>query len=90
MSRYPPDRAISTLAEEQTYWRALVKDIILDAERDKHFNLDGVDVWAGIQRAATGRGGATDWELFTIQQNPQIWKSVTFWKGGVQQPNPFR
>jgi hypothetical protein len=37
-----------------------------------HFNLDGVDVWQGVSRAAAGRGGATDWELLTIRQNPEF------------------
>lgn len=54
-----------------------------------HFNLDGVDVWGGLSRAAAGRGGATDWELMQIRQNPQWWDSLQFWKGGSLAPNPF-
>ncbi|KHD06432.1 hypothetical protein PN36_12855 [Candidatus Thiomargarita nelsonii] len=40
------------------------------------FNLDDVEVWEGITRAS--RGGATDWELFQIYQNPQWWDRITF------------
>jgi len=37
-----------------------------------------------------GRGGATDWELLQIKQNPQFWGSLQFWKSGQQAPNPFK
>lgn len=45
---------------------------------------------SGVQRAAAGRGGATDWELLQIRQNPQFWDSLQFWEKGAQVPNPFR
>lgn len=35
------------------------------------FSLEGVDVQAGVARAASGRGGPTDWELLQIKSNPQ-------------------
>jgi len=54
-----------------------------------HFNLDGVDVLLGVQRAASGAGGPTDWEL-QIQQNPQSWSTLQFWKGGQPVVNPFK
>lgn len=53
------------------------------------FNLDGVDVWRGLLRAATCRGGPTDWELLQIQQNPQWWPRITWLKRGEPVPNPF-
>ena len=40
------------------------------------FNLDDVDVWAGITRASRGSGGATDWEFLQIRQNPQWWERI--------------
>ena len=51
------------------------------------FNLDGVDVGPGLTRAASGRGGATDWELLTMQQNN--FPNLEFWKGGQRVPGPF-
>jgi RHS repeat-associated protein len=53
------------------------------------FNLQGVDVWGGIQRAARGAGGATDWELMQIRNNPQWWDRIQWMKDGVQVANPF-
>ena len=70
-------------------WRDVVRTKILDPDTQVHFNMDGVDIWPGLSRAAAGRGGPTDWELLTVQQNPQIWNTVTFWKGGSPVPNPF-
>jgi hypothetical protein len=71
-------------------WKSGVLDALNDPSRTIYFNLDGVDVWAGVQRAASGRGGATDWELLQIKQNPQSWDRVQFWKDGQQVPNPFK
>jgi len=67
-----------------------VLEALADSNRQIHFNLDGVDVWAGVQRAASGRGGATDWELLQIKQNPQYWERIQFWKDGRPIQNPFR
>jgi hypothetical protein len=53
------------------------------------FNLKGVDVWGGIQRAASGRGGATDWELLQIRNNPEWWSRIQFMRDGVPAANPF-
>jgi hypothetical protein len=56
-----------------------------------YFNLDGgVDVWAGVQRAASGRGGATDWELLLIKQNPDWWDRIEWFRDGVKVANPFK
>jgi len=71
-------------------WRSGVLDKLADPSTAVHFNLDGVDVWGGVQRAASGRGGATDWELFQIQRNPSFWDSLTFWQNGQVVTNPFK
>jgi len=71
-------------------WKVAVLDALIDPNCQICFNLDGVDVWRGIQRAASGRGGATDWELLQIKQNPQIWNTIQFWKHGQPVSNPFK
>ena len=65
-------------------------DKLADPNTQVHFNLDGVDVWGGISRAAAGRGGPTDWELLQIYQNPQFQETIQFWKGGQPVANPFQ
>jgi RHS repeat-associated protein len=70
-------------------WKSGVLDALSDPRRQVHFNLDGVDVWRGVQRAASGRGGATDWELLQVKQSPQFWDTLHFWKSGREVPNPF-
>lgn len=71
-------------------WKSGVLDKLADPNTPVHFNLNGVDVWGGVQRAASGAGGATDWELLQLRQNPQFWDSTTFWQNGQVAPNPFR
>ena len=71
-------------------WKSGVLDKLADPNTPVHFNLNGVGVWGGVQRAASGAGGATDWELLQIRQNPQFWDSMTFWKNGQVAPNPFK
>jgi hypothetical protein len=46
------------------------------------FNLDDVDVWPGITRAASGQGGATDWELLQLRSGG--FPNVEFWQGDVR------
>ena len=70
-------------------WKAGVVEKLSDPATMVHFNLDGVDVLRGVSRAAAGRGGATDWELMQIRQNPQWWGSVQFWRNGSPAANPF-
>jgi hypothetical protein len=54
------------------------------------FNLTGVDKpFAAAARAAAGRGGATDWELFQIMQNSAWWNRIVFYNNGQVVPNPF-
>jgi hypothetical protein len=71
-------------------WQATVLEKLNDPNTTVHFNLDGVDVWPGVQRAASGQGGPTDWELLQIRQNPQSWDTLQFWKSGQPAPNPFQ
>jgi hypothetical protein len=51
------------------------------------FNLDGVDVWPGVTRAAAGRGGATDWELLQIRSGN--FPNLEFWQNGQRVGSPF-
>ena len=71
-------------------WRAGVLEKLADPNTPVHFNLNGVDIWKGVQRASSGRGTATDWELLQVQQNPQIWERFQFWKDGKPVENPFQ
>ena len=64
--------------------------MVLDPRVQIHFNLDGVDVWQGVQRASTGLEGPTDWELLQIRQNPASWGRIQFWKGDNPVENPFK
>jgi len=75
--------------DDVTNWKPQVMDRLADLNQKVLFNLDGVDVWGGVQRGASGRGGATDWELFQLRQNPSF-PNVEFRKGGQQVPNPFQ
>jgi hypothetical protein len=71
-------------------WKPQVLERLGDPQTPVHFNLNGVDVWEGVQRASQGKGGATDWELLQIKQNPEFWDTITFWKDGKVAPNPFK
>ncbi len=53
-----------------------------DSTVTKLFNLEGVDVWAGVSRAASGSGGAMDWELLQIRGTPQWWNNIQWFRGG--------
>jgi hypothetical protein len=79
----------ATLATGEN-WQTTVTNALNDPNTTVHFNLDQVDVWQGVQRAASGQGGPTDWELLQIRQNPQSWDTLQFWEGGQSAPNPFK
>ena len=72
------------------HWKPTMVEKLADPNTKILFNLEGVEVWPGVSRAARGAGGATDWELLQIQQNPQWWTTIEWWKGGTQVPNPFQ
>lgn len=71
-------------------WKQGVLDALYDPNTDILFNLDGVDSpWSAVTRAASGRGGATDWELFQIKNTPEAWERVIWYSNGEIVPNPF-
>lgn len=71
-------------------WKTGVLDALKNPNIQVHFNLDGVNVWGGVQSAAAGRPGATNWELLQIKENPQFWGSLQFWRNGEPAANPFK
>jgi len=71
-------------------WKPQVLDKITDPNQKVLFNLEGVDVWSGVSRSASGRGGATDWELLQIKQSPQAWDTIEFWQSSTKVENPFK
>lgn len=68
-------------------WKSGVTRMLEDSNKRVLFNLDGVDVWPGVTRAASGRGGATDWELLQIRSSS--YPNLEFWQGGQRVGNPF-
>ena len=69
-------------------WKFGVMRILSDPSQRVLFNLDGVDVWAGLTRAAAGKGGATDWELLQLKYGN--FPNVEFWQGGVKVRSSFK
>ena len=75
---------------DPTNWKQGVIDALHDPDTDILFNLDGVDnPWSAVMRASSGRGGATDWELFQIKNTPEAWGRVIWYLNGEIVPNPF-
>jgi hypothetical protein len=70
-------------------WMIFFLDLMNDSDVEVLFNLKGVNVWEGVTRAAAGRGGATDWELLQIMQNPGWWSRIRWIEDGIPKPNPF-
>jgi hypothetical protein len=70
-------------------WKAHFFALMSDPGVEVLFNLKGVDVWAGVTRAAAGRGGATDWELLQIRVNVEWWPRISWSLDGASAPNPF-
>jgi hypothetical protein len=77
-------------AQDPLNWKKYFLEYVSDLNNKIKFNLDGVDVWGGVNRSAAGRGGATDWELLQIRNNPQWWDRIEFIRNGQLHPNPFR
>lgn len=69
-------------------WKPGVLGKLSDPNQRVLFNLDGVDVWPGVTRAAAGRGGATDWEL--LQVRGEDFPNLEFWQGGKRVGEPVR
>jgi len=68
-------------------WQPGVLGKLQDPGQRVLFNLDGVDVWPGVTRAAAGRGGATDWELLQIRNSS--FPNLEFWQNGQRVGDPF-
>lgn len=79
---------MSYLDSQDQRWKSGVQSKLADPNQRVMFNLDGVDVWQGVTRASSGRGGATDWELLTIRNNS--FQNMEFWQGGQRVGNPFQ
>jgi hypothetical protein len=75
--------------ESPELWRRKFLELLNDGQTRFTFNLDGVDVWAGMARAAKGSGGFTDWELLQIRMAKDSWKRITWMKDGVVVACPF-
>lgn len=50
-------------------WKEVFFEVMNDPTAEVFFNLKGVNVWRGVNRAVVGRGGPTDWELLQIMQH---------------------
>lgn len=72
---------------DPTNWRAGVLEKLRDPKQRVVFNLDGVEVWPGLTRAASGRGGATDWELSQLRDGD--FPNIEYWQGGKRVGSPF-
>jgi len=73
-----------------TNWKNGVLDALYDSNTDIIVNLDGVDnPLLSAQRAASGYGGATDWELLQIKLTPESWDRITWYLEGKIVSNPF-
>ena len=73
-------------------WKESLIDLMNDPTTTAHFNLEDVEVWKGLARAAAGRDfGATDWELLQFRSNPDWWTRTIFYNGTNNVVgNPFR
>jgi len=69
-------------------WKTGVLDKLSDPDQRVLFNLDDVDVWTGVTRAASGKGGATDWEMLRIRNGS--FPNLEFWQNGEQVRSPFQ
>jgi hypothetical protein len=70
-------------------WRFAFLELADDPETMTFFNLRGVNVQAGLIRAANGRGSPTDWELFQIHEHPSWWPRIEWWDQETRVSNPF-
>jgi hypothetical protein len=75
--------------DDPANWRSSVLNALGDPGTEILFNLRDVNVGAGLLRAASGRGGATDWELLTIHQRPDCWPRIRWFEGNLPVSNPF-
>ena len=77
------------MTEDPEQWPETFLRLMSDPGAAVLFNLNGIDVWPGVSRAAAGRGGPTDWELLQIRQNPGWWARIEWFKNDQPVVNPF-
>lgn len=70
-------------------WKLAFFEVMNDSAAEVFFNLKNVDVWRGVNRAAAGRGGPTDWELLQIMQHEESWPRIRWYDGDGPRSNPF-
>lgn len=71
-------------------WKDGVNDALFNPDMEILVNLDGIDnPMLAVQRAASNRGGATDWELLQIKLTPSAWDRITWFLNGEVVSNPF-
>lgn len=77
-------------------WQDTLRSAVADPSTKFTVSLDGLSgsspysqVMSGAQRGLGGAGSYTDWELAQLYQGGRL-GDVTFVKGGVPVPNPFK
>ena len=72
-------------------WQSKFRELLNDGTTRFTFNLDGVDVWRGVARAARGDKECfmTDWELLQLKMTKEAWNRITWIKDGKVVPCPF-
>ncbi|VTR99017.1 yd repeat-containing protein : YD repeat protein OS=Isosphaera pallida (strain ATCC 43644 / DSM 9630 / IS1B) GN=Isop_2419 PE=4 SV=1: PT-HINT [Tuwongella immobilis] len=70
------------------HWKDAFLDLLYGSDAHFVFNLKGLQVTKGIERASMGRGGATDWELFQLYQAKEHHHRITWLLDGKVQPPP--
>jgi RHS repeat-associated protein len=75
-----------------------VRHILTHPDTKIHFNMTGIDnAHTAASRVAMNGGkidvprvSFTDWELYTIRQNPELWGKITWYQDGKIIDNPFK
>jgi hypothetical protein len=75
-------------------WVGEFKGYVKDGDTPIHFNLDGIGDPVTAARIGRGTdpvmdGHSTAWELSYIQDHPESWSRVTFYRNGAPDVNPF-
>ncbi|QDU09046.1 Calx-beta domain-containing protein [Gimesia aquarii] len=75
-------------------WKAGIKDRFSDKNQKILVNLQGpggveINAWDSVTKVASNRGTHTDWEIFQIYSNPEMWGRVEWFVGLIKRSNPF-